>query len=394
MCVHESVADEFVAKLCASIVKMYGVDPKRSPDFARMLSEHDAQRVASYILRDKVVIGGDFDVAGRYVAPTVLYPSDWGDPAMQQEVFGPVLCVLPYEHFGDALAMASDHQFGLASVLYTENYRQVMQAGNEIEAGELYINRTPADPYQGYHAGWKRSGLGGDDGKHGMLEFTQTLQDGMQDEDTSKRLLQLAGIDVAAGELAADADAAVRLAKELGYPVVLKIVAEGVTHKSDMGGVQLDLRNATAVRAAFARIRRAAEGVPGAVFQGCLVQPMIKAESELMLGTLHDPQFGPFLLVGAGGTLVELMKDTKLLPAPASPQAIERALRGLRCFPLLDGYRGREPADLDQLVTIAHRVSVLAATLGPRMPELDINPLAVRGARAVALDARMRWARA
>ena len=66
------------------------------------------------------------------------------------------------------------HQFGLASVLYTENYRQVMQAGNEIEAGELYINRTPADPYQGYHAGWKRSGLGGDDGKHGMLEFTQT----------------------------------------------------------------------------------------------------------------------------------------------------------------------------------------------------------------------------
>jgi lactaldehyde dehydrogenase/glycolaldehyde dehydrogenase len=93
---------------------------------------------------------------------------------VQEEVFGPVLCVLPYEHFDDALAMASDHQFGLASVLYTENYRQVMQAGNEIEAGELYINRTPADPYQGYHAGWKRSGLGGDDGKHGMLEFTQT----------------------------------------------------------------------------------------------------------------------------------------------------------------------------------------------------------------------------
>jgi molecular chaperone HscA len=78
------------------------------------------------------------------------------------------------DDFDEALAMASDHQFGLASVLYTENYRQVMQAANEIEAGELYINRTPADPYQGYHAGWKRSGLGGDDGKHGMLEFTQT----------------------------------------------------------------------------------------------------------------------------------------------------------------------------------------------------------------------------
>ena len=76
--------------------------------------------------------------------------------------------------FDDALAMANDHQYGLASVLFSNNYRQVMQASNEIEAGELYINRTPADPYQGYHAGWKRSGLGGDDGKHGMLEFTQT----------------------------------------------------------------------------------------------------------------------------------------------------------------------------------------------------------------------------
>ena len=70
--------------------------------------------------------------------------------------------------------MANDHQYGLASVLFTENYRTIMNFSNAIEAGELYINRTPADPYQGYHAGWKRSGLGGDDGKHGMLEFTQT----------------------------------------------------------------------------------------------------------------------------------------------------------------------------------------------------------------------------
>ncbi len=72
------------------------------------------------------------------------------------------------------LRLASDHQFGLASVLYTENYRHVMQAGNEIEAGELHINRAPADPYQGDHAGWKRAGLCGDDGKHGMPEFKQT----------------------------------------------------------------------------------------------------------------------------------------------------------------------------------------------------------------------------
>ena len=111
---------------------------------------------------------------GFFYPPTLLTQVRQDMEIVQEEVFGPVLCVLPYTTMDHALEMASDHQFGLASVLYTEDYRAIMQAGNEIEAGELYINRTPADPYQGYHAGWKRSGLGGDDGKHGMLEFTQT----------------------------------------------------------------------------------------------------------------------------------------------------------------------------------------------------------------------------
>ena len=93
---------------------------------------------------------------------------------IQEEIFGPVLPVLKYRDIDEALDMANDHQFGLSSVLYTENYRTAMKVANAIEAGELYVNRTPADPYQGFHAGWKRSGLGGDDGKHGMLEFTQT----------------------------------------------------------------------------------------------------------------------------------------------------------------------------------------------------------------------------
>ncbi len=93
---------------------------------------------------------------------------------VREEIFGPVLPVIAYETLDHALAMANDHQYGLSSVLYTENYRTAMRVANEIEAGELYVNRTPADPYQGFHAGWKRSGLGGDDGKHGMLEFTQT----------------------------------------------------------------------------------------------------------------------------------------------------------------------------------------------------------------------------
>ncbi len=120
--------------------------------------------------------GGTLPSSGKgyFYPPTLLSGLRQDAEVVQQETFGPVLCVLPYDDFDDALALASDHQYGLASVLFSNDYREVMRAGNEIEAGELYINRTPADPYQGYHAGWKRSGLGGDDGKHGMLEFTQT----------------------------------------------------------------------------------------------------------------------------------------------------------------------------------------------------------------------------
>ncbi|MFR0691395.1 aldehyde dehydrogenase [Enterobacterales bacterium AE_CKDN230030158-1A_HGKHYDSX7] len=111
---------------------------------------------------------------GHFYPATLLSGCRQDMEIVQEEIFGPVLPVLAYETLDEALAMANDHQFGLASVLFTEHYRNAMKVANNIEAGEIYINRTPADPYQGYHAGWKRSGLGGDDGKHGMLEFTQT----------------------------------------------------------------------------------------------------------------------------------------------------------------------------------------------------------------------------
>jgi len=111
---------------------------------------------------------------GYFYPPTLLTHVRQDMEIVQQETFGPVLVVLPCESMDKALALANDHQFGLSSVLFTERHATVMQFANAIEAGELYVNRMPADPYQGYHAGWKRSGLGGDDGKHGMLEFTQT----------------------------------------------------------------------------------------------------------------------------------------------------------------------------------------------------------------------------
>ena len=114
------------------------------------------------------------DGNGYFYPATLLSRCRQDMEIVQEEIFGPVLPVLRYDTLDQALQMANDHQFGLSSVLYTEQYRSALKVANRIEAGELYVNRTPADPYQGFHAGWKRSGLGGDDGKHGMLEFTQT----------------------------------------------------------------------------------------------------------------------------------------------------------------------------------------------------------------------------
>lgn len=155
----------------------------RAADASRMgpmISEQARQTVHAMVQRAvadgaRIECGGQMpDGPGFFYPPTLLSGVRQEMEIVREEIFGPVLCVLPCEDMAHALALANDHQFGLASVLYTNDYREVMRFSNAIEAGELYINRTPADPYQGYHAGWKRSGLGGDDGKHGMLEFTQT----------------------------------------------------------------------------------------------------------------------------------------------------------------------------------------------------------------------------
>lgn len=145
-----------------------------------MVSEAARQNVHAMVQRAvkegaRIECGGEMpEGPGFFYPATLLSNVQQGMEIVREEVFGPVLCVVPCDDMDHALALANDHQFGLASVLYSNDYRLIMRFANAIEAGELYINRTPADPYQGYHAGWKRSGLGGDDGKHGMLEFTQT----------------------------------------------------------------------------------------------------------------------------------------------------------------------------------------------------------------------------
>ncbi|WP_248732544.1 aldehyde dehydrogenase [Pseudomonas sp. MWU13-2517] len=179
--VHESVYDRFLALLKAKISAVKFGDRAKDESLMGPLVNASSRKTIHAMVQRAVADGAVLETggvlpegAGHFYPPTLLGNCRQDMEIIQEEIFGPVLPVLKYRDIDEALAMANDHQFGLSSVLYTENYRTAMKVANAIEAGELYVNRTPADPYQGFHAGWKRSGLGGDDGKHGMLEFTQT----------------------------------------------------------------------------------------------------------------------------------------------------------------------------------------------------------------------------
>ncbi|RFU45110.1 aldehyde dehydrogenase [Paraburkholderia sp. DHOC27] len=179
--VHESVHDRVVALLKQHMSAVKSGDRAENPALmGPLVNEASRQSIHAMVERAvqagaKLETGGVLpDGKGYFYPATLLTDCRQDMEIIQEETFGPIMPVIKYSTLDEALEMANDHQFGLSSVLYTENYRSAMKLANGIEAGELYVNRTPADPYQGFHAGWKRSGLGGDDGKHGMLEFTQT----------------------------------------------------------------------------------------------------------------------------------------------------------------------------------------------------------------------------
>lgn len=179
--VHESIKSEFTALLKQEMEKIqYGSRAEEPSHMGPLVNEDARLNIHGMVERAvddgaHLLLGGFIpERAGHFYPPTILINCRQDMEIVQEEIFGPVLPILTYRDIDRAIELANDHQFGLASVLYTENYRDAMKIANNIEAGELYINRIPADPYQGYHRGWKRSGLGGDDGKHGMLDYTQT----------------------------------------------------------------------------------------------------------------------------------------------------------------------------------------------------------------------------
>jgi acetyltransferase len=210
-------------------------------------------------------------------------------------------------------------------------------------------------------------------------------------EFESKAVLAAYGIPVAQTVIAADAAAAVKAADGMGYPVVLKIYSETITHKTDVGGVQLNLGNAAAVEKAFNAIQTSvAEKVGAQHFQGVTVQPMIKLKDayELIIGSSLDPQFGPVLLFGTGGQLVEVFKDRSLALPPLNSTLARRMMEQTKIYKALKGVRGRKPVDLAALETLMVRFSTLVAEQR-WIKEIDINPLLASPDGLIALDARV-----
>jgi acyl-CoA synthetase (NDP forming) len=198
------------------------------------------------------------------------------------------------------------------------------------------------------------------------------------------------GVKVTPGVLARDADAAVQAAATFGYPVALKLAAPDVLHKSDVGGVKLDLADDRAVRTAVAEIMAAKVGA--ARIDGAIVSPMRRNTLELLVSVVRDPVWGPMLTLGLGGIWVEALKDVIMLPLPADPARVVAALDSLKSASLFKGARGKAPVDIARVADTIIAISQAAMTMGPDLRALEINPLAVTGDGAEAMDALALWA--
>jgi acyl-CoA synthetase (NDP forming) len=210
-------------------------------------------------------------------------------------------------------------------------------------------------------------------------------------EAEALELLSAHDIPIVPRRLATNADEAAAAAVELGYPVVVKVVSPEILHKSDIGGVALDLGSEADVRTAFARVTSAASAVAGARVDGVLVAPMRSGGVELIAGVVRDPVWGLALAVGLGGVWVNVLDDSSLRRLPVDEAVVHEMLGELRGRSLLEGARGSKPADLARLARVIANLGRLALALGPRLESIEINPLRVDGAEIEALDGAVTW---
>ncbi len=285
--------------------------------------------------------------------------------------------------------------------------------GADVAGGEDILNRAgiPTFPFpdtaaKAFHYMWRYAynlkglyqtpSLRHEEERHdialaeAILQKVRTAGRTILTEYESKQLLASYGIPTVRTEIAENAREASRIAGEIGYPVVLKLYSETITHKTDVGGVQLNLKNAEEVRVAFDEIRFLVEQKKGpGHFLGVTVQPMAKLDGyELIIGSSIDAQFGPVLLFGAGGQLVEVSKDSALALPPLNSTLARRMMEQTKIYTALKGVRGRPPVDLAALEDLLVRFGELVVEQ-PWIKEIDINPLLASHERLLALDARV-----
>ena len=323
----------------------------------------------------------------------VLTPQDMTDPTATAEQLA------PYAHSTGKPVLAS------------------WMGGEEVAAGRSILNGAgiptfdyPDTAAQAFNNMWRYNynlrsiyetpELAADNASNGesidrdrAAEVIESVRDGgrrILTEFEAKELLAAYGIPTVRTKVAGNADRAVELAESFGYPVVLKLNSETITHKTDVGGVQLDLEDAGAVREAFSQMEESIRDNFGKEhFSGVTVQPMVSLEGyELILGSSLDPQFGPVLLFGSGGSLVEVYRDRALALPPLTTTLARRTIEQTRISEALKGVRGRAPVDTAALEKLFVRFSQLVVEQ-PWIKELDINPLLASAESLTALDARV-----
>jgi acyl-CoA synthetase (NDP forming) len=208
-------------------------------------------------------------------------------------------------------------------------------------------------------------------------------------EVESKQVLEKAGISIVKAKLATSVTEAVAISKELGFPVVLKVASPDIVHKSDIGGVKVGLNNATQVTKAYKEIMAAVKKKqPKANVHGVSVQPMAKAGVEVIIGMTKDAQFGPVLMFGLGGIMVEILKDVSFRIVPLEKKDAKEMIRDIKGYPVLEGYRGQLPSDVAALENMIMKISAFVEK-NPEIKELDLNPVFAYNKGAVAVDARV-----
>jgi acyl-CoA synthetase (NDP forming) len=208
-------------------------------------------------------------------------------------------------------------------------------------------------------------------------------------ETEAKTICTEYGIPVTKFNLAKNETEATSQANQIGYPVVLKIVSPDIIHKSDIGGVIVNLKNAKEVAAGYKKIiQNVTKFKPDAKIVGILIQEMAPQSTEVIVGAIKDPQFGQTIMFGLGGIFVELLKDVNFRVAPLTADDAKEMITQLKAYPLLNGYRNTPPADIDSLVTILCNTSHLIMD-HPEIKELDLNPIMAYQKGSKTVDARI-----